>query len=155
KLLYDKRDFAKAEDNYRKLVESGNKVFGKSHPYVMTFKNNLAACLLGLKNYDDAERLFMEVLPFFEKIGPEHDYTLVVKSNIAVINLEKQNYAEAIRLYQILLPSFRKRFSEARSNTWNVMSGLAQAYFGDKQYDLCIETCQKLLVLIKSHLSNP
>jgi eukaryotic-like serine/threonine-protein kinase len=148
-------DYSQAELTYRQLIDAGNKVLGREHPYVMLFKNNLAVCLLNQKKYEQAEPLFRNAIPVFERIDPQHRFTLVSKNNLARVRLRRGDCPEAIRIFEAILPGFEKEFGETHSNTWNLLLGLVQAYYGDGHVDKGMATAERLLAMVQRQPDAP
>jgi tetratricopeptide (TPR) repeat protein len=153
-LLRRRDDLFRSEQIFRHLEAVGTKELGDHHPFVMVFRSNVAGCLMRQGKLDQAEPLFKSALLVFESIDPKHELTLVVKSNLAKICYDRKNYKQAIYQYEAMQDSFLGKYGETL-DTWIVLSNLARAYEKDNQYNRCIATAQRLIVILKKQPANP
>ena len=58
--------------------------------------NNLAGLYVETKRYDQAERLYRDVIAGYEKLlGPEHRQTMLIRSNLGLLLMDQGRYADA------------------------------------------------------------
>ncbi len=70
----------------KELVPAGEEVFGKGHPNVAIFMNNLAELYRALGDYAKAEPLYKRSLAIYEKVlGPEHPQEALGLNNLAAL----------------------------------------------------------------------
>lgn len=137
-----------AENLNVRLVELAETTYGPKHPLHCVFMNNLATGYIGKGELAKARAILEEIEPEFLKIGETHRLTLVMRSNLAYVLASLGDYKQALVRYELLLPQFLERFGEQRSNTWNLLSHMADVYLEDRQPEKAEAT---LRLLLKCH----
>ena len=90
-----------ARTSYERALEIAKEVLGAEHADVAWYLDNLAGCLLKLKQTDEAESLYQQALAIREKaLGPEHIDVAVSLSGLAGLYRLQGRYAEALPLLE-------------------------------------------------------
>lgn len=131
-----------------RLVELAETTYGPKHPLHCVFMNNLATGYIRKGELAEARAILEEIEPEFLKIGETHCLTLVMRSNLAHVLASLGDYKQALVRYELLLPQFLERFGEQRSNTWNLLSHMADVYLEDRQPE---KAEAMLRLLLKCH----
>ena len=106
--LYQKCSQLKNQGHYQEaikyaeeLVLEGEKAFGKDHPNVATFINNLALCYLSIGDYSKAETLYKRSLAIKEKaFGKNHLTVSFGLNGLAELYRITGDYSNAETLYK-------------------------------------------------------
>jgi serine/threonine protein kinase len=100
--------YPEAEKQFLRGIDAGQRWLpGKDYPDTLRNVNDLAVLRTRQKNYEDAERLFHEVLEARAlKLGEDHPDTLESKNDLAVLYREQARYEDAEPL---LLDAFHGR----------------------------------------------
>jgi serine/threonine protein kinase/Flp pilus assembly protein TadD len=111
RLYMAQEHFDKAEEQFKKGIDFGNhELPGKDHPLTLRNINDLAVLYTKQKKYEDADRLFDEVLEARKrKLGDDHPDTLESKNDLAMLYKEQGRYEEAEKY---LLEAVRGRLSK-------------------------------------------
>ena len=83
---YNKGEYDKAIELYRKALEIKEKVLGKEHPSTATSYNNIGLAYYNKGKYDKAMEFYRKAEKIREqKLGPDHPYTKDVKESIEFV----------------------------------------------------------------------
>jgi tetratricopeptide (TPR) repeat protein len=86
RVLYFRGDFSEAEDLYRSVSETRERVLGSDHPDTLGSVNSLAILLAAKGDRAAAERLYQRAFETMERVlGPDHPHTLMARSNLALL----------------------------------------------------------------------
>jgi CHAT domain-containing protein/Tfp pilus assembly protein PilF len=111
------------------LVTAGEKAFGKDHPNVAIFLNNLAERYRTLGDYAKAEPLYKRSLAIVEKTyGPKHPHVARGLNNLAALYDSLGDYASAEPLYKRSLTIKEKTLGAKHPSTAISLNNLAGLY---------------------------
>ena len=111
------------------LVPAGEEAFGKGHPNVAIFMNNLAALYKSLGDYAKAEPLYKQSLAIREKaLGPEHPDVALGLNNLAGLYKSLGDYAKAEPLYKRFLAIVEKAYGPEHPHVATSLNTLAGLY---------------------------
>jgi len=122
--------------NYAKeLVSAGEKAFGKDHPNVAIFLDNLAEQYVNLGDYTKAEPLCKRSLAIREKVlGPEHPAISSSLNNLAILYEILGNYAKAESLHKRALANTEKVLGLEHPDVTPSLNNLAHLYINLGDY---------------------
>jgi len=107
--LYTQGRYQEAIKYAKELIPAGEEAFGKNHPTVGVFLNNLALLYKSLGDYAKAEPLYKRSLAIDEKaLGPEHPNVALFQNNLAFLYDVQGKYAEAEPLFKRSLAILEK-----------------------------------------------
>lgn len=99
-------EYGLAYDDYKKAAEIIQNSVGDNHPYMIRVKNHTAKCLMEIGQYQEAEALEMEALPFeCTQLGKLHPDTAELYNNLTELycaagDLEKAEfYHQKVKKY--------------------------------------------------------
>jgi serine/threonine protein kinase/tetratricopeptide (TPR) repeat protein len=128
-------DYAAAEPQFLRALESRRRLQGPEHPSVATALNNLAAVYHLRGRYADAEPLLAAALEIRRRVlGEDHLDTLASVNNLALLYYHQGRYAEAEPLYQTALEIGRRMLGAAHPDTLNPMNNLVLLYEQQGRY---------------------
>lgn len=129
-LYMDQERYKEAEDLFTKGIEFGNRELpGRNHSTTLSYINGLAVLRTKQKQYDEAERLFDEVLEARKrKLGDDHPHTLDTKNGLAVLYKEQARYDEAEKLLLEALEGRRLKLGDAHLHTKKSLKNLIALY---------------------------
>jgi Tfp pilus assembly protein PilF len=91
----------KAEEVYRRLIDSSTASFGRSDTRTLLLLNNLGTCLSGQGRYAEAEAVHRETFNLrLELYGPDHPQTLNAENNLAYDLVKLGRADEALELQE-------------------------------------------------------
>jgi len=140
-----KNDLQKCEQSYRILIPRAERVYSPDHPIVAVYKNNLAACLIKEKKYEDSVVLLREIEPIFERLGPKNARTLVMKEQLAYALGVLEKLDDAKSVYASLVPLFLEEYGPNHAKTWGVYRRMAEIQVKQQQPKMAAETLAQLL----------
>jgi tetratricopeptide (TPR) repeat protein len=125
-----------AEEFYRWVLESQERLLGEKHPDTFRTRHNLALLYSDQGRYGEAEMLYKRILTNREKLlGEEHPDILVTKYNLAALYVKRGKYEEAERLYRQVLESRKRLLGEEHLDTLLALHGLATLYYYQGKYE--------------------
>jgi len=132
-LYMDQERYQEAENLFARGIEYGNRELpGKNNPTTLAYMNGLAVLRTKQKQYEEAERLFNEVLEARKgKFGEDHPDTLASKNNLAVLYKEQARYDEAEPLLREAIEGRRLKLGDQHPHTlesWNNLIELYEAW---------------------------
>jgi serine/threonine protein kinase/TolA-binding protein len=122
--------YEEAEDLFIKGIEYGNRELpGKDHSTTLSYMNGLAVLRTKQKQYEDAERLFNDVLEARKrKLGENHPHTLETKNDLAVLYKEQAQYEKAEPLLIDAVKGRRLKLSDIHPHTLESWHNLIELY---------------------------
>lgn len=107
-LQMDKGEFNKAEDCYRKVLDSRRRILGEDQPETLSSINNLAVVLRKSGKLQEAEVLYLDVLARRrELLGEEHPDTLNSLSNLGKLRQTQGRLSEAEACFREAVDKYR------------------------------------------------
>jgi serine/threonine protein kinase len=130
RLCVVREHYVEAEEFFTKGMEIGRRVLpGKNHPDILRNINGLAVLRSKQKQYEDAERLFQEVLEARKiKLGDVHPSTLKSKNDLAVLYKEQTRYEEAEPLLLEAVEGQRLKLGDNHQHTLESWHNLIELY---------------------------
>jgi len=106
--------YQEAEVHFRKIIDLAKRELpGEGHLHTLFAMNGLAVLQTKVRQYDEAESLFQEVLERRkEKLGIEHPKTLETLNDFGILRLEQQRYAEAESLLREALIGRQRKLGD-------------------------------------------
>ena len=138
--------FDEAEEQFKKGIEFGNQELpGKDHPVTLCNINDLAVLYTKHKKYDDAERLFDEVLEARKlKLGEDHPDTLESKNDLAMLYKEQGDYDKAELLLLEAIKGRRLKLGDNHPHTIESLNNLITLYEAWNKPEIAKEWRSKL-----------
>jgi serine/threonine protein kinase/Tfp pilus assembly protein PilF len=129
-LLLAQGRYNEAEEQFKKGIEFGNhELPGKDNPLTLQNVNSLAVLYTKQKKYEEAERLFDEVLEARKrKLGDNHPETLESKNDLAVLYKEQAKYQEAEKLLLEAIEGRRLKLGDTHPHTLQSLNNLIELY---------------------------
>ncbi|MHC4538376.1 MAG: tetratricopeptide repeat protein [Planctomycetota bacterium] len=129
--------YKEAADLYARGIEYCKREFlGNSHPLTIVYKHGLAVLHTKQRHYEDAERLFQEILEAMPRRWVEnHPFTLEIINAFGVLRREQKNYAEAERLLSRALDGRQRKLGNDHPACFESMHELAVLYKVQGDYD--------------------
>ncbi len=125
-----------AEEFYRWVLESQERLLGEEHPDTFRTRHNLALLYSDQGRYGEAEALYKQILTNREKLlGEEHPDILLAKYNLAALYVKRGKHEEAERLYRQVLESRERLLGEEHLDTLLALHGLATLYSYQGKYE--------------------
>ena len=138
------------------LVTAGEKTFGKDHPNVAIFLNNLAERYRSLGDYARAEPLYKRSLVIVEEAyGPKHPHVARGLNNLAALYDSLGDYASAIPLYKRSLAIKEETLGAKHPSIAISLNNLAGLYTNLGDYTAAEALYKRSLAIMeKSHGPN-
>jgi serine/threonine protein kinase len=138
--------FDKAEEQFKKGIEFGNhELPGKDNPLTLQNVNSLAVLYTKQKKYEEAERLFDEVLEARKrKLGDDHPETLESKNDLALLYKEQAKYQQAEKLLLEAVEGRRLKLGDKHPHTIESINSLIDLYDAWKKQEKAEEWRAKL-----------
>ena len=135
--------------NYSKeLVPAGEKAFGKDHPNVAIFLDNLAQEYVNLGDYTKAEPICKRSLAIREKVlGPEHPAVSSSLNNLAILYEILGNYAKAESLHKRALANTEKVLGPEHPDVTPSLNNLAHLYYNLGDYTKAVPLLKRSLAI--------
>jgi len=129
-LYMDQERYEEAEELFTKGIEFGNRELpGKDHSTTLSYMNGLAVLRTKQKQYDDAKRLFDEVLEARKrKLGEDHPHTLETKNDLAMLYKEQGEYDKAEPLLIDAVEGRRLKLGDTHPHTQESIKTLIDLY---------------------------
>jgi serine/threonine protein kinase/Tfp pilus assembly protein PilF len=129
-LLLAQGHYSEAEEQFKKGIELGNhELPGKDNPLTLRNVNSLAVLYTKQKKYEDAERLFDEVLEARKrKLGDDHPDTLESKNDLAMLYKEQGRYEEAEKYLLEAVKGRRLKLGDSHPHTIDSINTLIDLY---------------------------
>jgi tetratricopeptide (TPR) repeat protein len=130
RLYMAQEHFDKAEEQFKKGIEFGNhELPGKDHPVTLRNINDLAVLYTKQKKYEDAERLFHDVLERRKlKLGDDHPDTLESKNDLALLYKERGRYEESEKYLLGAVKGRRPKLGDTHPHTQESIKTLITLY---------------------------
>jgi tetratricopeptide (TPR) repeat protein len=133
RLYMIQKRYDEAEEEFTNGIEAGRRTLpGKENPSTLRNINGLAVLRTKQKQYEEAKRLFDEVLEARKrKLGEEHPHTLETKNDLAVLYKEQGLYDDAELLLLEALEGRRLKLGDEHPRTlesWNHLIELYEAW---------------------------
>jgi len=137
KLYMDTGRYRQAEERLRAEIERSPLTRpGKNPIPLIGAKNDLAIVLTKQGKFEEAERLFEEVLKVRkERWFDDHPYTLTTINDFGVLRCEQKKYAEAELLLRQALTGRRRKLGAGHFTCFDSMHELAVLYKEQGDYD--------------------
>jgi serine/threonine protein kinase/Tfp pilus assembly protein PilF len=138
--------FDEAEEQFKKGIEFGNQELpGKDNPLTLQNVNSLAVLYTKQKKYEEAERLFDEVLEARKrKLGDDHPETLESKNDLALLYKEQAKYQQAEKLLLEAVEGRRLKLGDKHPHTIESINSLIDLYDAWKKQEKAEEWRAKL-----------
>jgi tetratricopeptide (TPR) repeat protein len=122
--------YDQAEEQFKKGIDFGNhELPGKDHPLTLRNINDLSVLYTKQKKYEDAERLFDEVLEARKlKLGDDHPDTLESKNDLAMLYKEQGRYEEAEKYLLEAVEGRRLKLGDTNPHTIESVNNLIDLY---------------------------
>ena len=122
--------YDEAEEEFTNGIEAGQRMMrGKEHPFTLRSINGLAVLRTKQKKYEEAKRLFDEVLDARKrKLGEDHPHTLETKNDLAVLYREQVRYDEAEKLLLEAVEGCRLKLGDQHPHTIESINNLIALY---------------------------
>jgi serine/threonine protein kinase len=109
-LLAQAQRFEEARQYAQQARDAAVALHGQDHMAIAATTGNLALALDGLKQHDQAQALFRQVIAFYEtQFGSDHNRTLVMRSNLAASLISVGRGAEALAILEPVLGQVQRR----------------------------------------------
>lgn len=133
----DSGDYAKAKPLFESAIRILTAKVGANHPRLVPSLNGLAGTLLLLREYDEAELLYGQVLAF-PNLNPES--RIIALADLAVVETETQRYDEAIVHLDESMALLEKRYVAAggHAETIRTLIKRAEAHVALHNYTLAL-----------------
>ena len=102
---------------------------GADHPDTLISKNGLAVVYKGMKRYEEAEGLLLEVVEArTAKLGVDHPDTLTGKNNLALLYQAQNRYDLAEPLFREVVDGSRRKLGPTHPDTQQRIRNLILCY---------------------------
>lgn len=135
-LSYTVGDYTKSITYYQKAIAILQALPSKNSLFLVTYKSNLASAFKKLKRYDEALKIYKELLPY-------HILTDKINHNIAAVYLAQGNSKNAVEYLLKVTYTDQKKLND-----------LGYAYLAQKNYYKAILYLQKAIKLNKEKNGN-
>lgn len=122
--------YDEAEEEFINGIEAGRRMMqGKEHPFTLRSINGLAVLRTKQKKYEEAKRLFDEVLEARKrKLGEDHPHTLDTKNDLAVLYKEQGDYDKAEPLLLEAIEGRHLKLGDTHPDTKESLKNLIALY---------------------------
>lgn len=125
--LHDVRRLAEAEQAYRDVVGSAEKLLGPSHERTLFAKGGLASVLTDLGRLPEAEAILREVLAVRATQGPvAMRESLTLRGNLAMLLAEQGKMVEAIAEFRDVAQRSTEILGQSHDVTISILTNLAE-----------------------------
>ncbi len=122
-------DYAAAEENLARAVETQRRSLGREHPKALSTMNTLGILRGQQGRFAEAESLHAEVLGIQRRVfGDDHPETLESMTNLAAVLSDEGRRGEAVPLMRGAVEGLRRTLGEEDRVTLGAMSNLANLY---------------------------
>ena len=134
-VLYDQQRQPEAAEAGRATLAACRRVLGDDDPRTWRAVNNLAPVLTLLSEFEEADRLLLDVLAHIRARDADHEEANDALGNLAFNAMEWGHYAESERYYREALAQARRVSGDDAPETLIVMTDLANVLFEQGERD--------------------
>ncbi|MBI4749989.1 MAG: CHAT domain-containing protein [Acidobacteria bacterium] len=135
-ILYDKADYARAEQCARRAISIREKQLGSEHHDLAESLNILALVCKSKGDYPTAEPLYLRAIAIMEKtVGPNHPDVAESVYNLAELYRAKGDYQRARPLVQRALTIFEKELGPEHPNVAFCVNSLGRLFWLEGKFD--------------------
>ena len=136
-----------------KLIPTGEKAYGKEHPFMALFQNNLAQLYSKIGNYDKAKSLYQKALIIGEKgFGQNHPVVGLILNNLAELYSSESKFSAAEPLYKRSYAIFKQHFGSDHIQVAKSLHNMASFYKKLGQYTKAEPMYKKSLAIMEKNL---
>jgi len=140
------RDHVTAMDNFNEALVILKANVGEDHPYVLTVTHNVAACMLGLGQWQQAEALQRKLIVAKQRVlGPDTQPVGQSWEAIAGALANQGKLDEAADAYQESLRIFAARLGEDSGFTANALRNVAMMHYMQNRSDQALALLDRSL----------
>lgn len=121
-------DFATAEIFFQEALEMRHQL-GQDLAQTLNLRFNLANTLVQLRDFEDAEALYREIIDYNRTHAVETSAKGRVFYSLAVLHMERGNFEESIRLLQETLELRIEKYGKRHTKVASVLGSLGKAYY--------------------------
>jgi tetratricopeptide (TPR) repeat protein len=148
-----------AESLYRREIETMGNTIGNGHDLVQHLRRQLSFLLSNMGNWNDAEKLQVEMIKIMERGGKEHSATLTYTSDLASTYRDQGRWKEAEELEVKVMETSTRVMGQEHPSTLTSMANLASTYRNQGRWKEAEELDMKVMetrtrVLGQEHLKT-
>ena len=146
RVLSHKREFAEAEELYRRVLVQDERILGRLHPDVFITRGELASMVRDQDKLNEAEQMYIDLLNDRSKVlGDRHPETLITSKNLATVSARQGHLEEAETRYRDILHIELEIYSENHPTVINTRHNLACSAFDRKDYRQAADEFKKVM----------
>lgn len=153
-VLFEKGDYARAEDYFLRAVTALEKALGGEDPRVSETRGNLAVLYNTISDYEKSAAIFREILDRQEKIfGENHPFVAAVLNNYGNLSRRIGDYARAETLHLRSLAVREKLFGAEQPEILTALAGLSTVYYEKKDFQKVKTIDERALLIAEKNIA--
>ena len=130
----------------RKCISEAEEAFGKDHPSVAFYLEDLAKLYIKLKDPGRAAKLYNQALAIREKsLGPKDEFVAFSQNKLALLYNRLSSHEKAEPLFKKALRAYEEIYGPEHLNVASVCNNLGMCYEYQKKYPLAEHSFKRAL----------